>query len=89
MLKLLTLLLPICLTSCSAQQIQDENLRQSTKSLSEQLLHENVSNGTRAQPIKSMRLEDYAKYRNANSAQRENRGVLVDNFIRGLSIDSF
>ena len=89
MLQLLTLLLLICLTGCSAQQMQEENLRQSTISLSEQLLYENVLNGTRARPTKNMRLEDYAKYRNANSAQRENRGVLVDNFIRGLSVDGF
>ena len=89
MLKVLTLLLPICLTGCSVQQIQEENLQRSTTSLSEQLLRENVSNNTQAQPIENMRLEDYAKYRSANSAQRESRGVLVDNFIRGLSIGGF
>ena len=89
MLKVLTLLIPIYLTGCSVQQVQEENLRRSTVSLSEQLLSENVSNKTQAEPIKNMRLEDYAKYRNANSAQRESRGVLVDNFIRGLSIGDF
>ena len=89
MLKVLTLLIPIYLTGCSVQQVQEGNLRRSTISLSEQLLSENVSNKTQAQPIKNMRLEDYAKYRNVNSAQRESRGVLVDNFIRGLSIGGF
>ena len=89
MLKVLTLLIPIYLTDCSVQQVQEENLRRSTLSLSEQLLSENVSNKTQAEPTKNMRLEDYAKYRNANSAQRESRGVLVDNFIRGLSIGGF
>ena len=89
MLKVLTLLIPIYLTGCSVQQVQEENLRRSTVSLSEQLLSENVSNKAQAETIKNMRLEDFAKYRNANSAQRESRGVLVDNFIRGLSIDGF
>ena len=89
MLKVLTLLIPFYLTGCSVQQVQEESLRQSTISLSEQLLSENVSNKTQAQPIKNMRLEDYANYRNTNSAQRESRGVLVDNFIRGLSIGGF
>ena len=89
MLKVLILLIPIYLTGCSVQQVQEENVRQSTISLSEQLLSENVSNKTQAQPIKNMRLEDYANYRNAHSAQREGRGVLVDNFIRGLSIGGF
>ena len=89
MLKVLTLLIPICLTGCAAQQVQEEDLRRSTTSLSEQLLRENVSSKTQAQPIKNMRLEGYAKYRNANSAQRESRGVLVDNFIRGLNIGGF
>ena len=89
MLKVLTLLIPIYLTGCSIQQVQEEKLRRSTISLSEQLLSENVSDKTQAEPIKNMRLEDYAKYRNANSAQRESRGVLVDNFIRGLSIGGF
>ena len=89
MLKVLTLLIPIYLTGCSVQQVQEENLRRSTISLSEQLLSENVSNKAQAETIKNMRLEDYAKYRNANSAQRESRGVLVDNFIRGLSIGGF
>ena len=89
MLKVLTLLIPIYLTGCSIQQVQEEKLRRSTISLSEQLLSENVSNKTQAEPVKNMRLEDYAKYRNADSAQRESRGVLVDNFIRGLSIGDF
>ena len=35
----------------------------------------------------NMRLQDYAKYRNGQDAQRQNREVLVDNFIRGLGID--
>ena len=89
MLKVLTLLIPIYLAGCSVQQVQEENLRRSKISLSEQLLSENVSNKTQAGPIKNMRLEDYAKYRNANSAQRESRGVFVDNFTRGLSIGGF
>ena len=63
MLKVLTLLIPIYLTGCSIQHVQEEKLRRSTISLSEQLLSENVSNKTQAQPIKNMRLEDYAKYR--------------------------
>ena len=35
----------------------------------------------------NMRLQDYAKYRNGQDAQRQNREVLVDNFIRGLGVD--
>ena len=35
----------------------------------------------------NMRLQDYAKYRNDQDAQRQNREVLVDNFIRGLGVD--
>ena len=35
----------------------------------------------------NMRLQDYAKYRNGQDTQRQNREVLVDNFIRGLGVD--
>ena len=35
----------------------------------------------------NMRLQDYAKYRSGQNAQRQNREVLVDNFIRGLGVD--
>ena len=37
----------------------------------------------------SMNLQDYAKYRNGQNAQRQNREVFVDNFIRGLGVDGF
>ena len=37
----------------------------------------------------NMRLQDYAKYRNGQNAQRQNREVFVDNFIRGLGVDGF
>ena len=35
----------------------------------------------------NMNLQDYAKYRNGQNAQRQNREVFVDNFIRGLGVD--
>ena len=89
MQKAIPLLLMIILTGCSTPQLQDDELRQSTISRSEQLLRGKIPNETRKQPIKKMRLEDYAKYRNANSAQRESRGIFVDNFVRGLGIDGF
>ena len=37
----------------------------------------------------NMRLQDYAKYRNGQNAQRQNREIFVDNFIRGLGVDGF
>ena len=37
----------------------------------------------------NMNLQDYAKYRNGQNAQRQNREVFVDNFIRGLGVDGF
>tara|TARA_B100000579_G_C22708914_1_gene793550 strand:- start:30 stop:299 length:270 start_codon:yes stop_codon:yes gene_type:complete len=76
----------ICFTGCVAV---DEKIQSVNKSV-----FSNTENQLRKPPISSpaptnMKLQDYAIYRNGENAKRENREVLVDNFIRGLGVDGF
>ena len=85
----LLLILTISIADCAAPYNQDKNTQKSEMTMTEKVLKSGVLKNSNTQPAKSMRIEEYAKYRNLNSRQRQNREVLVDNFIRGLGIDGF
>ena len=79
----------ISLTDCAAPLNKEENTQKPAVTESEKLLQSGALKSRSRAPVKKMRIEEYAKYRNLNSAQRQNREVLVDNFIRGLGVDGF
>ena len=85
----LLVVLAISITDCAAPYKQDKNTQKSEMTMTEKLLKNGVLKKANAKPAKNMRIEEYAKYRSLNSAQRQNREVLVDNFIRGLGVDGF
>ena len=91
--KLLTaaslMIVIISLADCAAPHKKEENAQKTAVTESEKLLQSGALKNESVEPVKKMRIEEYAKYRNLNSAQRDNREVLVDNFIRGLGIDGF
>ena len=90
MKKLLTtaslMIVIISLADCAAPQKKEENAQKPAVTESEKLLQSGALKNGSVELVKTMRIEEYAKYRNLNSAQRQNREVLVDNFIRGLGI---
>ena len=76
----------ICFTGCVAVDQKNQDFFKSVIS--------NTENQLRKPPTSNpastkMNLQDYAIYRNGENAQRENREVLVDNFVRGLGVDGF
>ena len=83
------IVLAFSITDCAAPYKQDKNTQKSEMTMTERVLNRGVLKNSNAQPAKNMRIEEYAKYRSLNSAQRQNREVLVDNFIRGLGVDGF
>ena len=85
----LLVVLAITITDCAAPYKQDKNTQKSEITMTEKVLNTGFLKNSNAQPTKNMRIEEYAKYRSLNSAQRQNREVLVDNFIRGLGVDGF
>lgn len=85
----LLVVLAISITDCAAPYKQDKNTQKSEITMTEKVLNSGFLKNSNAQPTKNMRIEEYAKYRSLNSAQRQNREVLVDNFIRGLGVDGF
>ena len=85
----LLVVLAISITDCAAPYKQDKNTQKSEMTMTEKVLNSGFLKNSNAQPTKNMRIEEYAKYRSLNSAQRQNREVLVDNFIRGLGVDGF
>ena len=85
----LLVVLAISITDCAAPYKQDKNTQKSEITMTEKVLNTGFLKNSNAQPTKNMRIEEYAKYRSLNSAQRQNREVLVDNFIRGLGVDGF
>ena len=85
----LLVVLAITITDCAAPYKQDKNTQKSEITMTEKVLNSGFLKNSNAQPTKNMRIEEYAKYRSLNSAQRQNREVLVDNFIRGLGVDGF
>ena len=76
----------ISFTGCVAV---DEKNQGSEKSVISNIEKQLRKSPARKPPPDNMRLQDYAKYRNGQNAQRQNREVLVDNFIRGLGVDGF
>ena len=76
----------ISFTGCVAV---DEKNQGSDKSVISNIEKQLRKPPARKPPPDNMRLQDYAKYRNGQNAQRQNREVLVDNFIRGLGVDGF
>ena len=76
----------ISFTGCVAV---DEKNQGSEKSVISNIEKQLRKPPARKPPPDNMRLQDYAKYRNGQNAQRQNREVLVDNFIRGLGVDGF
>ena len=76
----------ISLPDCAAPHKQDDNLQKPEMTMAEKLLQTDAPEETNERAVKNMQIEEYAKYRNLNSAQRQNREILVDNFIRGLGI---
>ena len=87
--KTLLVILSISISDCAAPYKQDKNTQKPEMTMTEKVLDSSVLRNSNAQPTKNMRIEEYAKYRSLNSAQRQNREVLVDNFIRGLGVDGF
>ena len=85
----LLVVLAFSITDCAAPYKQDKNTQKSEMTMTEKVLIRGVLKNSNAQSANNMRIEEYAKYRSLNSAQRQNREVLVDNFIRGLGVDGF
>ena len=76
----------ISFTGCAAVDEKDQGSDKSVISNIEQQLRKPPA---RKRSTTNMRLQDYAKYRSGQNAQRQNREVFVDNFIRGLGVDGF
>ena len=82
----LNLIFFVFATGCVAVDKEDKKSHKSVIS--------NTETQLRKPPAKkpssnNMRLQEYAKYRNSVNAQRQNREVFVDNFIRGLNVGGF
>ena len=76
----------ISFTGCVAVDEKNQDSDQSVISNTEKQLRK--SPASKPAP-NNMRLQDYAKYRDGQNAQRQNLEVLVDNFIRVLGVDGF
>ena len=76
----------ISFTGCVAV---DEKNQDSDKSVISNIERQLRKSPTSKPVPNNMNLQDYAKYRNGQNAQRQNREVLVDNFIRGLGVEGF
>ena len=76
----------ISFTGCVAV---DEKNQDSDKSVISNIERQLRKSPTSKSVPNNMNLQDYAKYRNGQNAQRQNREVLVDNFIRGLGVEGF
>ena len=90
-ITVLKVIFVICFTGCVAVDEENQEIHKSVISNTEkQLRKPSTSKPSTSKPASTnMKLQDYAIYRNGENAQRENREVLVDNFIRGLAIDGF
>ena len=82
----LKVIIVVCLTGCVAVDEKNQDFYKSVISITENQLR-NPPTSTPAST--NMKLQDYAIYRKGANTQRENREVLVDNFIRGLGVDGF
>ena len=85
-ITVLRVIFVICFSGCVAIDEKNQGFNKSVIS--------NIDNQvrkpfTRSSASTNMKLEDYAIYRRGGTAQRENREVLVDNFIRGLGVGGF
>tara|TARA_Y100000766_G_C18477496_1_gene398309 strand:+ start:253 stop:522 length:270 start_codon:yes stop_codon:yes gene_type:complete len=85
-ITVLKVIFVICFTGCVAVDEKNQEIHKSVISNTEKQLRKP---STSKPASTNMKLQDYAIYRNGENAQRENREVLVDNFIRGLTIDGF
>ena len=85
-IKALSIIFFISFTGCVAV---DEKNQDSDKSVISNIERQLRKSPTSKPVPNNMNLLDYAKYRNGQNAQRQNREVLVDNFIRGLGVEGF
>ena len=85
-IKALSIIFFISFTGCVAV---DEKNQDSDKSVISNIERQLRKSPTSKPVPNNMNLQDYAKYRNGQNAQRQNREVLVDNFIRGLGVEGF
>ena len=77
----LKIILFISFTGCASVDEKSQDSGKSVISNTEKQLRKPPANKP---TLNNMRLQEYAKYRNGQNAQRQNREVLVDNYIRGL-----